>query len=139
MLSLGVYANSIEIIANKAIINKDTGIAEYIGQAYLTHNGIELAADSIKIVYEQQGQYQVYAIGSDNNLATFNYKNVDLKSRARNIIYLSKDSFIQLKGNVSFNQSGNYLAGEDINYDIINNKVLMSGDGGKRVKLKIKL
>lgn len=137
-ISFNSVAVNIEIIADKAIIDKTTGVTRYIGNAVLTQDGMELKADDIKITQDGDKHYQVYA-SSNNNLAYFNKKSAHLTSSAKSIIYLSKDGFIKLKGDAKLNKNGNNFTGEVIDYDNANDKVLISGDTGKRVKLKIKL
>jgi lipopolysaccharide transport protein LptA len=138
-LSNIVNANSIKITANKAVIDKQTGITHYIGNAVLEHNTMVLSADDIKIIKNTKNDYQIVAKGLNNTRASFVKSSENLTSSAKSIVYLSQEGFIKLKGDATLVKDGNNFSGEIIDYDNKNDKVLMSGSKGKQVKLKIKL
>lgn len=131
-------ANTIEILADKAVIDKRSGITKYTGNASFKQDDILLRADEIKIIKDNDF-YQILANSYGGNFSVFTKKDADIVSRAKTIIYLSNSGFITLKGNAKLSKDGNDFAGEVIDYDNKNDKVLMNGKQGKRVKLKIKL
>jgi lipopolysaccharide transport protein LptA len=140
LISFSVFsAGEITVIADRVVINKTTMISNYYGNAFLSQNSMHLRADSIKITKDTGASYQVLAVGAPESVATFVKEDTGIVSSANTILYFTKEGIIKLEGNAKLSQNDNNFTGNVISYDIVSDKVLMSGSGDSRVKLKIKL
>jgi lipopolysaccharide transport protein LptA/LPS export ABC transporter protein LptC len=129
----------IEIYAQKAIIDKKTGITQYSDDVSFQHKNMLLKAENLKIIKNANNDYQVLALGDKNNLASFVKNDSEITSSAKRIVYFSQEDLIHLEKNATLSKNGADFAGDKISYDAKNDKVLMSGEADNRVKLKIKL
>jgi lipopolysaccharide export system protein LptA len=140
LFSFNIFAiNSIEISANNALVDKKSGITRYIGDVVFVQKHIELKADEVKIVKTSTDNYQILAKSEGKKSSHFIKHDTKIVSSAREIIYLTDQKVVNLNGNAKLSQNGNNFNGEVIDYDIKNDKVIISGSEGKRVNIKIKL
>jgi len=118
VLSFNIFAKSleqIEISADKAIIDKITGITYYSGNVIFTQGEITLKADDIHIIYDNKDDknnkkhYQIVAKKIKQQVIFTKGGGFSIFAAADKLIYFTKQGFIKLIGGASFIQNDNYF------------------------------
>ncbi len=135
----------IMVEADKVIIDEKKGISTYSGDATVRQGTLMLSAQRIELFMLNRSLNKVIAHGSKQERAQYKQNQPNqprfVEATATNIVYLVKKNFVYLKGNARLTQGFDSFSGEEIDYDIENDKVIakQSEDGTRRVRFKIKL
>jgi lipopolysaccharide export system protein LptA len=135
----------IEIRAYTVIIDERTGIGEYTGDAEVRQGSLFLSAESIKVITAGNEVLKVVAEGTKEKPAKYSQSQQNqprfIEAIAQLIIYDVANGLVFLKGGARLVQGFESFSGETMDYDIVNEKVIVKGseDGTTRVKFKIKM
>ena len=135
----------IEIDAYTVLIDEVAGISEYTGDAQVRQGSLYLSAELIKVVTQNNEVLRVTAKGTEEKPAKYSQSQPNqprfIEAVAQHITYDVFNGLVLLKGDAHLVQGFDSFRGETLDYDIVNDKVIVKGseDGTKRVKFKIKM
>jgi len=139
------FGQPIEINAYTVMIDESTGISEYTGDAEVRQGSLFLSAELIKVITSGNEVLKVIAEGTKEKPAKYSQSQPNqprfIEAVAQLIVYDVENGLVLLKGDAHLVQGFDSFSGETLDYDIVNDKVIVKGseDGTKRVKFKIKM
>ena len=135
----------ITIVAQKVIIDDKTGISEYIGDVEVSQGTLLLLAELVRVITFNNKVVNIVAEGKKENPAKYSQSHLNssrfIEASAKFITYNVAKGLVLLKEDAQLVQGFEHFSGYVLDYDIINDKVIVnsSKDGTKRVKFIIKM
>jgi lipopolysaccharide export system protein LptA len=126
----------IHIRADSAELDEREGTVIYRGDVRMTQGTVELSADLVTILLENDQVVQITAegdrasyrqqVGEDGDMVT---------ALARTIIYMTQDEQVELIGNAHLSQRQNEFTGRMIRYDMRAGRVVAEGENNEGVRM----
>ena len=135
----------IEIEAQSVVVDENTGLNEFSGNAEVRQGSLLLLAELIQVQTNNEEVVSMIAKGSLEKPAKYIQSQENqarfIEATAILITYDVDKGIIFLVGNARLIQGFDSFSGDRLSYDINNDKVVVKGseDGTKRVKFKIVL
>ena len=135
----------IEVRATQVVIDERSGVSTYSGGARVVQGSLVLSAERIVLHSRARKLHKVVAYGTASRRARYKQNQPNqvrfVEATAQTIVYLVGKNFVHLKGRARLTQGFDAFSGEQIDYDIAQDKVIAkrSDDGVRRVRFKIKL
>ena len=135
----------IEIEAMSVVVDESTGFNQFMGDAVVTQGSLVLSAELIEVQSSDEEVESMVAKGSQQKPAKYTQNQPNqarfVEATAVEITYDVDKGIVFLSGGAHLVQGFDSFSGENLKYDIDNDKVLVKGseDGVKRVKFKITL
>lgn len=118
----------LKIVADTALIDEKDGTATYSGNVVLTQGSLRIAADTLRI---RTDQGKVEVVKAEGKPALFSQipepNQAEVIAKARKIDYLVRDQKLLLKNKASIVQNENIFRGEEIVYEIQNQRLQAVG------------
>jgi len=128
----------IELEADRAQYNQNTGISVYEGSVIVTQGSMRLTADTMTMRTEESAIQTVEAVG---NPATFRYKPAvdkeEIHGVGQRVNYDAATGLIIVTEKARFTQGQDVFTGERVEYDLNKDVVKAGGNDGSRVKFII--
>jgi lipopolysaccharide export system protein LptA len=126
----------IHIRADSAELDEREGTVIYRGNVRMTQGEVELLADLVTVLLEDEQVVRITAegdraryrqlVGEDRELVT---------ALARTIVYITRDEVVELIGNAHLSQRHNEFAGGLIRYDMRAGRVVAEGEDDEGVQM----
>ena len=135
-----VAAQPVDIQADFGEIDRALGRGLYRGNVVITQGGMRITAAEVRIVLQDD---ELARVEIDGAPATFDHQppgaTQPTRGMARHMVYLVRESTVELRGEARVELRGDEVAGESIRYDLKGDRVLAaSGKGaGERVQMTI--
>ena len=135
----------IEIEAESVFVDESTGFNQFMGDAVVTQGSLVLSAELIEVQTSDEEVQSMVAKGSQQKPAKYIQDQPNqarfIEATAVEITYDVDKGIVFLIGDAYLVQGFDSFSGENLEYDIDNDKVVVKGseDGVKRVKFKIAL
>ena len=135
----------IEIEAESVVVDESTGFNQFMGDAVVTQGSLVLSAELIEVQTSDEGVRSMVAKGSQQKPAKYTQSQPNqarfIEASAIEITYDVEKGIVFLIGDAHLVQGFDSFSGENLEYDIDNDKVVVKGseDGVKRVKFIIAL
>ena len=130
----------VDIQADFGELDRSAGRGTYRGNVVIKQGGMRITADEIRIflVADELSRVEV-----DGKPAAFEHQaegaSQPTRGMAQSMVYLVKESTLDLKGDARVEQRGDEVAGESIRYDLKSDRVLAASGQGRsdRVQMTI--
>jgi len=125
--------NQINIESDELIVDQNPTKSIFTGNVYAHDSEIKIWSDKIVVTF----------YGADNKIDTIEGQGRvklirgDEEIIADLIFYELRKSTIKARGNITANQSGNIIIGDQLNIDLINSTTIIKSLGSNRVKATI--
>ena len=114
----------IHIRAESAEIERQEGRIVYVGAVRVEQGTLRVAAERMVVDYDAGQVVRITATGAPARYRQALENNAgDVQADAATIVYHTRESRIDLKGDAHLEQRGNSLSGERIRYDIVAGRV----------------
>lgn len=126
----------IEIESDRAELDQNSGTVVYTGSVHVVQGTIEVTADELTMLVEDEKIVRITARGSPAHYQQELEADKGLvKADALTIVYHTRDERVDLEGDAYLEQGGNEIAGELIHYDIVAGRVSAKAGDEERVKV----
>jgi lipopolysaccharide export system protein LptA len=135
LLCAVVYAQEIEITADKLEADENKKISTLIGNVVIKKGLDKISCDTLEVKFDKENKPTLYQASGDVRFHILT-NNKDFKGSAQKLIYNPANKKYSLQGNVKIEelQSKQRLFGETIIIDRTSGKSVIKGDGRRPVK-----
>ena len=135
LLCAVVYAQEIEITADKLEADENKKISTLIGHVVIKKGLDKISCDTLEVKFDKKNKPTLYQ-ASGNVRFHILTNNKEFQGRAKRLIYTPNDKKYQLEGDVKIEElkSRQRLFGETIIIDRTSGKSIIKGDGKRPVK-----
>lgn len=125
----------IDLSADQASINQNTGTATYIGNVKINQGSMQIRAARVEITRRQNGSIRAVITGQP---ASFQQRlkanDAPVTATASRIIYDSDTKVVKLRGNAELERAGDTIRSDEIDLDNGTGR-LRAGGGSERVRM----
>tara|TARA_B100001093_G_scaffold510677_1_gene577024 strand:+ start:1273 stop:1734 length:462 start_codon:yes stop_codon:yes gene_type:complete len=129
---------SIEIMADKAVINEKQNQAKYSGAVVVTQGTLKIEGDIVNLKTNENGEIEtIVAKGKPARFENIR-RQIDkkpVKAKAEKIYYTYESDRVVLTGDAVITSEESAFSGSEIIYDLDSGKVIASGNKSQRVNM----